>query len=87
MGLVWYKFAPGQGPGPGEEAMSISNHQQRATGVQRQGSVSSRPSLVPKEPLSGWVALVQVLVMLGIPLALLILAKLVLRSFFPELGY
>ena len=67
--------------------MSISNRQQRAAGVQRPGSASVRPSLVPKEPLSGWVALVQVLVMLGVPLTLLILAKLVLKSYFPELGY
>ncbi len=48
---------------------------------------ASRPGLVPANPLPGWKALVQAIVLLGIPLTLLLLAKLVLRKFFPGLGY
>jgi hypothetical protein len=32
-------------------------------------------------------ALIQVVVLLGIPIALLLFAKVVLKAFFPELGY
>jgi hypothetical protein len=46
-----------------------------------------RQKLVPDNPLTGWQALIQTLFLLGIPLALLLLAKVVLRTFFPELGY
>ncbi len=46
-----------------------------------------RPSLVPADPLPGWKAALQALLLLGIPLALLFAAKLVLKTFFPELGY
>jgi hypothetical protein len=42
---------------------------------------------VPANPLPLWRALVQVACLLGIPLALLVLAKLVVRRFFPDLGY
>lgn len=48
---------------------------------------TGRPGLVPAEPMPVWKALVQVAVLLGIPLTLLVLAKLVLRHYFPELGY
>ena len=46
-----------------------------------------RARLVPENPLPPRVALLQVLILLGLPLGLLLLAKLVLRSFFPHLGY
>ena len=34
-----------------------------------------------------WLALVQVAVLLGIPMAILLIAKPILRHYFPELGY
>ncbi len=43
--------------------------------------------LIPAHPLSGREALVQLLVLIGIPLALLLLARYVLRALFPSLGY
>jgi len=43
--------------------------------------------LIPSHPLSGREALIQVVLLLGIPLILLILARFVLRQFFPSLGY
>ena len=46
-----------------------------------------RPSLVPSDPLSGKVALMQTVLLLGIPLAMLLAFKFVLKRFFPELGY
>ncbi len=48
---------------------------------------AGRPSLIPPDPLPGWKAAVQALVLLGIPLTLLFVAKVVLKKFFPELGY
>ena len=48
---------------------------------------TGRPSLVPEDPLPGWQAFIQTLFLLGIPILLLVLAKVVLRNFFPELGY
>jgi len=53
-------------------------------GQQPQGG---RPSLIPADPLPGWNAAVEALLLVGIPLALLFAAKLVLKRFFPELGY
>ena len=44
-------------------------------------------SLIPANPLSGREALLQIVLLLGIPLALLILARFALRQFFPSLGY
>ena len=52
-----------------------------------QQAQAGRPSLVPADPLPGWKAAFQALLLLGIPLALLLAAKLVLKRFFPELGY
>lgn len=48
---------------------------------------AGRPGLVPADPLPVWKALVQVLVLLAIPITLLLVARIVLRRFFPELGY
>jgi len=53
-------------------------------GQQHQGG---RPSLVPADPLPGWKAAVQALLLVGIPLVLLFAAKVVLKKLFPELGY
>ena len=52
-----------------------------------QQAQAGRPSLLPADPLPGWKAAVQALLLLGIPLSLLFAAKLVLKRFFPELGY
>ena len=43
--------------------------------------------LVPANPLSAREALLQVVLLIGIPLVLLILARFALRQFFPSLGY
>ncbi len=48
---------------------------------------AAKPSLVPTDPLPGWLAAVQVLILLGIPITLLLVARLILHHFFPELGY
>lgn len=56
-------------------------------GTNRPGQAGSRPSLIPANPLPGWKALVQALVLLGIPLALLLLARIALRRLLPGLGY
>ncbi len=50
-------------------------------------TLTGRPSLIPMDPLPGWQALMQALFLLGLPILLLVLAKVVLRNFFPELGY
>lgn len=46
-----------------------------------------RPTLIPADPLPVRKALVQVLVLLGIPIFLLVAARFILRRYFPELGY
>jgi hypothetical protein len=46
-----------------------------------------RPSLVPEDPLPGWKALLQALFLLGVPILLLLITRVILRGFFPELGY
>jgi len=46
-----------------------------------------RPSLIPADPLPVWKALVQVGILLGVPIALLVIARFILRRYFPELGY
>lgn len=51
------------------------------------GAPGGRPALEPSDPLSLRAALIQIVVLLGIPIALLLFAKIVLRAFFPELGY
>jgi 4-hydroxybenzoate polyprenyltransferase len=43
--------------------------------------------LIPANPLSVREALLQVVLLLGIPLVLLLLARFLLRQFFPSLGY
>jgi hypothetical protein len=51
------------------------------------GSASGRQPLVPSTPLPGWLALVQIALLLGLPISLLLVARVILRRFFPELGY
>ena len=53
----------------------------------RTRTASSKPPLEPTEPISTQVALMQVVLLLGIPLGLLALTKVVLSRFFPGLGY
>ncbi|HEV8701616.1 MAG TPA: hypothetical protein VGV60_10140 [Candidatus Polarisedimenticolia bacterium] len=48
---------------------------------------TGRPGLEPADPLPGWKAIVQSLMLIGIPLALLLIAKFVLKTYYPELGY
>jgi hypothetical protein len=48
---------------------------------------SGRPSLEPADPLPLRTALLQIVLLLGIPIGLLLFAKIILRAFFPELGY
>ena len=48
---------------------------------------AGRPGLVPADPLPGWKAVVQSLLLVGIPLALLLIAKVILKTYYPELGY
>jgi hypothetical protein len=48
---------------------------------------SGRPSLIPDNPLPVSRALIQALVLLGVPILLLLVGKILLRRFFPELGY
>jgi len=43
--------------------------------------------LIPQNPLSASAALLQVALLVGIPLVLLLLARFLLRQFFPTLGY
>ena len=43
--------------------------------------------LIPANPLTARSAFIQVALLIGIPLALLLVARLILRQFFPSLGY
>jgi len=43
--------------------------------------------LIPANPMSARTALFQIALLIGIPLVLLLLARFVLRQFFPSLGY
>ena len=63
--------------------MARNDRMQKPSG----SSPGGRPSLEPTDPLPLGTAVVQVVLLLGIPIGLLLFAKIVLRSFFPELGY
>jgi hypothetical protein len=67
--------------------MARSHSQARAANPGSRPTPSGRPSLIPEDPLPGWKAALQALVLLGLPLALLLIAKVILRTFFPQLGY
>jgi hypothetical protein len=56
------------------------------------GSGPSEPrnvgsDLIPANPISASTALFQIALLIGIPLVLLLLARFLLRQFFPSLGY
>ncbi len=51
------------------------------------GQPAARRSLEPADPLPAWKAVVQVAILLGIPLTLLLIARVILTVYFPELGY
>ena len=68
--------------------MSTNRSEKRGARPPGQGGQGpSRPSLVPADPLPVWKALMQAALLLGIPVALLLVARVILRRFFPELGY
>jgi hypothetical protein len=56
-------------------------------GPARSPTPSGRPSLIPENPLPGWKAFLQAVVLLGLPLFLLWLTRALLAAFFPDLGY
>jgi len=51
------------------------------------GSAPGRPPLEPEHPLLARIALIQVALLIGIPVAFLLALKPLLRAYFPELGY
>lgn len=53
----------------------------------RGGSAPGRPPLEPAHPLQARIALIQVALLIGIPVAFLLALKPLLRAYFPELGY
>lgn len=69
--------------------MPKSNDRRPQRGIQPPGTIQpvARPTLIPAESLPGWKAIVQALILLGIPIALLLIAKVILRTFFPQFGY
>ena len=48
---------------------------------------AGRPPLEPEHPLSVGMALFQVFLLVGVPVAALLILKVLLRVYFPELGY
>jgi hypothetical protein len=46
-----------------------------------------RPPLEPEHPLTARMALLQVFLLVGVPVAALLVLKVILRMYFPELGY
>ena len=48
---------------------------------------AGRPPLEPEHPLSAGMALFQVFLLVGVPVAALLILKVILRMYFPELGY
>lgn len=68
--------------------MSNGDKWQKGTRPPAQSGVSGRRSLTPSgPPLTAWKAAVQVAVLLGIPITLLLIARIILRVYFPHLGY
>ena len=58
-----------------------------ARGDFKKSGGSSRPPLEPLNPLPARTAVLQMVLLLGIPMGILLLMKVVLRTFFPQLGY
>jgi len=48
---------------------------------------AGRPPLEPEHPLSAGMALFQVFLLVGVPVAALLILKVILRMYYPELGY
>jgi len=69
--------------------MPKANDRRPQRGIQAPGAVQpvARPTLIPADRLPGWKAIAQALILLGVPIALLLIAKVILRTFFPQLGY
>ncbi len=67
--------------------MQDKNRRQRGARPPGQSPGPGRRSLVPAESLPAWKAAIQVLILLGIPITLLFAARIVLRVYFPHLGY
>ncbi len=67
----------------------MSQANRRPSGAPHPGHQASggRPPLEPVDPLPGWKATVQALLLVGIPMALLLIAKFVLHTYYPEFGY
>ncbi|MFQ5877972.1 MAG: hypothetical protein ACE5JH_09850 [Acidobacteriota bacterium] len=67
--------------------MSADSRRQHGPHGTGGGPLTGRRELVPRDPLPAWKALLQALILLGIPLGLLLIARVILRTYFPELGY
>jgi hypothetical protein len=67
--------------------MQDRNRSQRGARPPGQSPGPGRRSLTPAESLPAWKAALQVLVLLGIPVSLLFIARIILRTYFPHLGY
>ncbi len=67
--------------------MSKTVRRPSSSGTPGSTTVAFRPGLVPANPLSVTKALLQVVVLLGIPLLMLLAGKILIRSWFPDLGY
>lgn len=59
----------------------------RAETRTRGSGPGGRPPLEPADPLPASKAVIQVVLLLALPIGLLLFAKILLRAFFPELGY
>jgi hypothetical protein len=53
----------------------------------RKSGGANKAPLEPANPLPARTALLQMVLLLGIPMVILLLMKVVLRTFFPQLGY
>jgi hypothetical protein len=62
----------------------VARNEQKGRGG---GSSPGRAPLEPEHPLPVRIALFQVALLIGIPVAFLLALKPLLRAYFPELGY
>ena len=67
--------------------MSNGDRWQKGSRPPGQPTGPARRSLEPSDPLPAWKAVVQVAILLGIPVTLLLVAKIILKVYFPHLGY
>lgn len=56
-------------------------------GTSQQSRKEPTSELIPSHPLSTRDAVIQIVLLVGIPLILLLAAKVLLHQFFPSLGY